>query len=75
MLASEGMPAATVSPQPDRLLWLAEAQLASGQRDAAEDTARRVLGAVPGNQHAQDIIDQAEGREPAATAPTGGGEK
>lgn len=52
-----------LSPQPDRMLWLAEAQLAAGQRDAAKETAGRVLSVLPGDQHALDLVEQA--REPA----------
>ena len=58
-----------LSPQPDRLLWLAEAQLASGQTDAAQDTARRVLSIVPDDQHALDIIEPPSADESPAGGP------
>lgn len=59
-LLQEGV---ALDPQPDHLLSLGDAQLAAGQKEAARDLARRVLAMVPGDEHAQDIVDQAEGRE------------
>ena len=52
-----------LDPQPDHLLSLGDAQLAAGQKEAARDLAKRVLAMVPGDEHAQEIVDQAEGRE------------
>jgi len=60
-LLAEG---AQLDPQPEHVLWVAEAQLAVGDRQAARDSARRVLEMLPGDERAQDLLDQAEGREP-----------
>jgi TolB-like protein len=60
-LLSEG---AQLDPQPEHVLWVAEAQLATGDRAGAADSARRVLSMLPGDEHAQDVLDQAEGRAP-----------
>ena len=51
-----------LSPQPDRMMWLAEAQLAAGRREDAAETARGALLLVPGDEHAEDILAEAEGR-------------
>ena len=50
-------------------MWLAEAQLAGGRRDEAAATARDVLALVPGDEHAEDILAEAEGRVVEAPAP------
>jgi Flp pilus assembly protein TadD len=49
-------------PEVSALLWLGEAQLASGDKAAAVATAHRVLDAVPDESHALELIDRAEGR-------------
>lgn len=66
-----------LSPQPDRMLWLADAQLAAGRRDDAAATARRVLAIVPEDERAEDVLAEAEGRvsspspaPPGASAPS-----
>ena len=58
-----------LSAQPDRMLWLAEAQLAGGRRADAAATARGVLAVVPGDEHAEDILAEAEGLVVVAPAP------
>jgi tetratricopeptide (TPR) repeat protein len=49
------------SARPDRepLLWLAEAQLLAGQREAAAATARRILAQVPEDAEAQELLERA----------------
>lgn len=58
-LLSEG---AALDPQPEYVLSLGEAQLAVGDREAARASAQRVLQLLPGDEHAQDLLDLAEGR-------------
>ena len=61
--------AVALSPQPDRMIWLAEAQLAAGRRDDAAATARSVLVLVPGDEHAEDVLAEAEGRSTDEQSP------
>lgn len=53
---------ASLDPQPEYVLVVGEAQLATGDREAARDSARRVLAMLPDDEHALDLLEQAEGR-------------
>jgi hypothetical protein len=54
--------AATLHPDREPLLWLAEAQLAAGDATAAAASARRALDVSPGDSHALDLLERAAAR-------------
>jgi tetratricopeptide (TPR) repeat protein len=59
-------------PRPEWLAWKAQAQLLAGQRDAARETAQRVLADCPNNDLALDLIDQLDGGGAADAVSMGG---
>ena len=55
-------------PQPDWLMWLAEAQLAASDKDAARETAHRVLAVLPEDAHAHELLDRIDDQAEGAPA-------
>ncbi len=47
--------------QPEYLLWLGEAHLAAGDREAARGLAQRILEFLPDDEHARALMDEADG--------------